>query len=88
MPRYRQGVEILAEQLNILKKRALELKQAVLTEKKQTTNQTRALEEIRAMSLKEFWQLRDRQINQILKRLLGRNRFVIYDWHVVDIREI
>lgn len=87
-PLYRQRVELLAEQLNILKTRSLELKHAVLTEQKQTANQARALEEIRAMTLEAFWQLPDRQINQYLKRLLGRNRFVIYDRQIVDLREI
>lgn len=87
-PLYRQRVETLAEQLNNLKHRALELKHAVLAEKKQTISRTRALEEIRGMTLAAFWELPDRQINQYLKRIMGRNRFVIYDRQVVDIREI
>lgn len=81
--RYRQYLAALAARLDILRRRELEMRSAATRRARDEAAASVSLDEIRAITLEYFWQLPDRRINQILRRILGERRLVVLDKKIV-----
>lgn len=86
--RYRERVEKLSERLDMLHTRANTLKREVAANETERRVEERAVGEINALTLERLWKLPDRQINQLLKRLLGPRKLVIRDKLIVGVVRI
>lgn len=78
---YSVELEIVADNLNKLE-RKLEEDDYISRE------EIRTLDELKSLTLDCFWRLPDREINQWLRRLMGRRKFVIQDRKLVDVAEM
>lgn len=84
-PMYRQRVSLLSEQLEALRGRFTLLRREMGASADERRVVERAFEEIRDMTLEHLWRKSDREINQILRRLLTGRKLVIRDRQITRI---
>ncbi|MBZ0292690.1 MAG: hypothetical protein K8L99_09040 [Anaerolineae bacterium] len=87
-PRYRQQIEVLSQQYDILRAQIQSQEYARKDYERQHRHQQHALEEIRELTLETFWNLPDPEINRLLRLLMGDLRIVIRGKEIVDLRTV
>lgn len=84
---YRQQIEAKSSRLEQLNKQIQVLHFAIEEEQYTSREETRTIEELRKLTLECFWNLPDREINQWLRRLIGKRKFVIIDREITGVIE-
>lgn len=85
---YRRQIERVGEQLERVNEELLTLERKLDEEQYISREEVRTIQELRKLTLECFWKLPEREINQWLKRLMGKRRFVIIGRKIVDVAEM
>jgi hypothetical protein len=85
---YRAQIEKVGEQLERANEDLLTMQRKIEEEQYINREEVRTVEELRKLTLECFWKLPDREINQWLRRLMGKRRFVVVDRKIVDVAEL
>jgi DNA invertase Pin-like site-specific DNA recombinase len=84
---YRKQIEITGEHLERENEELLGLQRKLDENLHISHEETRTVKELRKLTLECFWKLPDREINQWLRRLMGKRKFVIVSQKIVDVAE-
>jgi len=71
-----------------LNKRINTIRQTIVEARKQSHDEVRTIDELKRLTLDCFWNLPDREINQWLKRLMGKRKFVVMNREIVGIADL
>lgn len=84
---YRTQIEKIGEQLERDNEELITVERKIDEEQYLNREEVRTIEELRKLTLECFWNLPEREINQWLRRLMGKRKFVIVDRKIVDVAE-
>lgn len=82
---YRQQIEQYSMQLERVNEDLLNLQRKLEETEYRSREEIRTVEELKSLTLECFWNLPDREINQWLRRLMGKRKFVVLDREIVDV---
>lgn len=85
--RYRSKVMTLSRQLEQLEAEIARTKEAARDRSRVQTQRTQVIEDIRETTLEGFWQLPQRQVNQLLRRLLGDYQLVALNKKIIGMQK-
>ncbi len=83
----RDEIDKISKQIERINEQIQTLHRTIEEHTYMSAEETRTIEELKRLTLECFWKLPDREINQWLRRLMGKNKFVILDREIIDIRE-
>lgn len=85
---YRQQIIALSTQLESVEETISTIERQIEADEYMSREEIRTLEELKQLTLDCFWRLPDREINQWLRRLMGKRKFVVMDREIVDVVEL
>ena len=87
-PHYRKRIESLSIQLERVSEDVYTLQYKLEEDEYRSREEERTIDELKSLTLECFWNLPDREINQWLRRLLGKRKFVIMNREIIGTSEI
>jgi hypothetical protein len=84
---YRKQIERTGAQLDQANEDLIGLQRKLDEEQYINREEVRTVEELRSLTLECFWKLPDREINQWLRRLMGKRKFVVVSQQIVAVAE-
>lgn len=85
---YRQQIETQSNRLDHVANDIQKLERTIEEEGYVSREEVRTLEELRRLTLDCFWRLPDREINQWLRRLMGKRKFVVMDREIIGVVDL
>ncbi|GAB5492422.1 MAG: hypothetical protein Phog2KO_26370 [Phototrophicaceae bacterium] len=85
---YRQQIETQSNRLDHVANDIQKLERSIEEEGYVSREEVRTLDELRRLTLDCFWRLPDREINQWLRRLMGKRKFVVMDREIIGVVDL
>lgn len=85
---YRQQIENLSSQLEAVTEATSKLERKLEEDDYLSREEVRTIAELKSLTLDCFWRLPDREINQWLRRLMGRRKFVVLNRELVEVVDL